>query len=107
MFAQLFGQGNQATVFVALVSLMGASLSISFAMAMAIHYLDNAIVSKRQIVVTTLLILTGFTAVLVWPGNHASESVDLTKQHPAYRDSASTIPSPLITRTPVKPAASI
>ena len=66
-FTELFGMGSQATIVVALISLMGASVSIAFAMAMAIHYLDEPIASKRQIVLVTIAVLIGFSVVLTWP----------------------------------------
>jgi|GEM_PF-6216960 len=75
---ELIRLADQQTLLVALVSLMGTSVSIAFAMAVAIHYLDKPIASLRQIVVTTAVVLTGFYAVVSWPDPEPITSPDMT-----------------------------
>jgi hypothetical protein len=74
-FTELFGAGSQTTIVIALVSLMGASLSIAFAMAMAISYLDKPMASKRQIVLSAATVLVGFYVVITWPEDEPTVSL--------------------------------
>ena len=78
---QFIGVGDQATVVVALVSLMGASLSVAFAMAVAIHYLDKPVISLRQIISIAVIVLMGFYAIVSWPNDTPTATVQVS-HHP-------------------------
>lgn len=83
-FTDLFGAGDQATVVVALISLMGVSLSIAIAMAIAINYLDEPVASNRQIVVTAIVVLLGFCAIVIWPEDEPIESLASIQRKPIH-----------------------